>query len=78
MPSVSAELPIRIRDPIHGTVRISRSELKLVNHSAYQRLRFIKQLGLADYAYPGATHTRYAHGLRHDARRDGHVRRHGA
>ncbi len=60
---MTAELPIRIRDPIHGTIRISRAELKLVNHPAFQRLRWIKQLGLADFAYPGATHTRYAHGL---------------
>ncbi|MEM7678449.1 MAG: HD domain-containing protein [Myxococcota bacterium] len=57
------ELPIRIRDPIHGTIRLSRKELKLINQPAYQRLRWIKQLGLADFAYPGATHTRYSHGL---------------
>ncbi|MEO1336685.1 MAG: phosphohydrolase, partial [Myxococcota bacterium] len=57
------ELPNHIRDPIHGTIRLSRQELKLVNQPAYQRLRWIKQLGLADFAYPGATHTRYAHGL---------------
>ena len=60
---MEAERPIRIRDPIHGTIRLSRAELKLVNHPAYQRLRWIKQLGLADFAYPGATHTRFSHGL---------------
>ena len=57
------DVPIRIRDPIHGTIRLSRTELKLVDHPAFQRLRWIKQLGLADLAYPGATHTRYSHGL---------------
>ena len=60
---MSAELPIRIRDPIHGPIRFSRPELRLINHPAVQRLRSIKQLGLADFAYPGATHTRYSHGL---------------
>ncbi len=60
---MSIETPIRIRDPIHGTIRINRAELQLVHHPAYQRLRWIKQLGLADFAYPGATHTRYSHGL---------------
>ena len=60
---VPAQPPIGIRDPIHGTIRLSRSELKLINHPAYQRLRWIKQLGLADFAYPGATHTRFSHGL---------------
>lgn len=54
---------IRIRDPIHGTLLLSRSEVALVDHAAFQRLRTIKQLGLADLAFPGATHTRYAHGL---------------
>jgi uncharacterized protein len=54
---------IRIRDPIHGTLTLSRSEVSVVDHPAYQRLRTIKQLGLADLAFPGATHTRYVHGL---------------
>lgn len=60
---MAVEHPIRIRDPIHGTVRLSRPELTLVNHPAFQRLRWIKQLGLADFAYPGATHTRFTHAL---------------
>lgn len=54
---------IRIRDPIHGTLGLSRSEIALIDHPAFQRLRSIKQLGLADLAFPGATHTRYAHSL---------------
>jgi uncharacterized protein len=54
---------IRIRDPIHGTLHLSRAEIGLIDAPAYQRLRMIKQLGLADLAFPGATHTRYAHGL---------------
>ncbi|MBK8010040.1 MAG: HD domain-containing protein [Deltaproteobacteria bacterium] len=54
---------IQIRDPIHGSLHLSRDELALVDHPAFQRLRSIKQLGLADLAFPGATHTRYAHSL---------------
>ena len=54
---------IRIRDPIHGTLHLTRAEINLIDAPAYQRLRMIKQLGLADLAFPGATHTRYAHGL---------------
>lgn len=54
---------VRIRDPIHGTQKLTRAELAVVDHRAVQRLRGIKQLGLADLAYPGATHTRYAHAL---------------
>ena len=54
---------LRIRDPIHGTLRLSPGEISLIDSPGYQRLRMIKQLGLADLAFPGATHTRYAHGL---------------
>ncbi len=54
---------IRIRDPIHGTLNFDEDELVLIDHRAFQRLRWIKQLGLTDLAFPGATHTRYAHGL---------------
>lgn len=54
---------VRIRDPIHGTQKVTKVEIAVVEHRAVQRLRGIKQLGMADLAYPGATHTRYAHAL---------------
>ena len=54
---------ISIRDPIHGAIRLSHQELAIVDHPIFQRLRGIKQLGFTDQAFPGATHTRYAHGL---------------
>ncbi|MEE2787987.1 MAG: phosphohydrolase [Myxococcota bacterium] len=54
---------ISIRDPIHGNIRLSPDELAIVDHPIFQRLRGIKQLGFTDQAFPGATHTRYAHGL---------------
>ncbi|MFH1130649.1 MAG: HD domain-containing protein [Pseudomonadota bacterium] len=58
-----SEEPIHIRDPIHGTIRLSEQELSVVDTVAYQRLRGIKQLGFADMAFPGATHSRYSHSL---------------
>lgn len=54
---------VRIRDPIHGTQKVTKPEIAIIDHRAVQRLRGIKQLGMADLAYPGATHTRYAHAL---------------
>ncbi len=54
---------IRIRDPIHGSIPVTPAELGIVDHRIYQRLRAVKQLGFTDQAFPGATHTRYAHGL---------------
>jgi len=54
---------IRIRDPIHGSIPVSEHELPVVDSRVFQRLRGIKQLGFTDQAFPGATHTRYAHSI---------------
>jgi HD superfamily phosphohydrolase len=53
-----------INDPIYGFVTIP-SELiyDLMNHSYFQRLRRIKQLGLTNLVYPGALHTRFHHAI---------------
>ncbi|HLT71974.1 MAG TPA: HD domain-containing protein, partial [Cyclobacteriaceae bacterium] len=34
-----------------------------ITHSWFQRLRHIRQLGLTDFVYPGALHTRFQHAL---------------
>jgi HD superfamily phosphohydrolase len=54
---------MHIRDPIHGAIEVDPDERALIDSPQYQRLRAVKQLGFADLAFPGATHTRYAHGL---------------
>src|SRR5690606_15422361 len=36
---------------------------RLINAREFQRLRRIRQLGLASMAYPGADHARYSHSL---------------
>lgn len=52
-----------IRDPIHASIPISKAELQLIDDPSFQRLRNIKQLGFAEVAFPGGTHTRYSHSL---------------
>lgn len=53
-----------INDPVYGFVTIRHPLLyKLIEHQHFQRLRRIKQLGLTDYVYPGAHHTRFHHAL---------------
>lgn len=53
-----------INDPLYGFITIPNDFLyDLVNHPYFQRLRRIKQLGLADYVYPGANHTRFQHAI---------------
>jgi HD superfamily phosphohydrolase len=54
---------MHIRDPIHGSIDITPAERNVIDSRFYQRLRHIKQLGFSDLAFPGATHSRYAHGL---------------
>jgi HD superfamily phosphohydrolase len=53
-----------INDPIYGFIKINNPFiLKLIDHPFVQRLKRIKQLGLAEFVYPGAHHTRFHHAL---------------
>ena len=52
-----------VRDPVHGYVKLEGLALELANTPQMQRLRWIKQLGLANLVYPGANHTRFEHSL---------------
>src|ERR1044071_2743037 len=58
-----------IRDPVHDVIafRLERPVdallFRLVNAVEFQRLRRIRQLGMASLAYPGADHSRYSHSL---------------
>ncbi len=52
-----------IRDPIHGYIRISDKLLQIISSPMFQRLRYIKQTGLAYLVYPGMNHTRFEHSI---------------
>ncbi|MFI5195676.1 MAG: HD domain-containing protein [Chitinophagales bacterium] len=53
-----------INDPVYGFIRFPEPELmRVIDHPWFQRLRNIKQMGLAHLVYPGAVHTRLAHSL---------------
>lgn len=53
-----------INDPVHGFIMLPYPILfDLLEHPYFQRLRRIQQLGLTNYVYPGAQHTRFAHAL---------------
>ena len=53
-----------INDPLYGFINIP-SELifDVIETPVFQRLRRINQMGLADFVYPGALHTRFHHAL---------------
>lgn len=53
-----------INDPVYGFINIPTALLyDLIEHPIFQRLRRIKQLGLADLVYPGSRHTRFSHAI---------------
>eukprot|EP01137_Pigoraptor_chileana_P004828 Opistho-2@47032 len=53
-----------VNDPVYGFINIPTELIfDLIEHPYYQRLRRIKQLGMAEYVYPGALHTRFHHAL---------------
>lgn len=53
----------KIRDPVYGFIEFNEWEKEIISHPSFQRLRRIRQLGLTDMVYPGATHTRFEHSL---------------
>jgi len=50
-----------ILDPVYDYVPVEEHEWQVISQPFFQRLRHIKQLGVAQYTYPAATHTRYEH-----------------
>ena len=53
-----------INDPLHGFLTIPTDLIfDVIQHPYFQRLRRIRQLGMSDWVYPGATHTRFHHAL---------------
>jgi HD superfamily phosphohydrolase len=52
-----------IRDPLWNNIRVEPFILRLVDTAAFQRLRYVRQLGLAHLVYPGASHSRFEHAL---------------
>lgn len=66
----------RLRDPVHGLIVFDDSKAtdslawSLIDTPEFQRLRRIRQLGVSEFTFPGAVHTRFAHsiGVFHTAR----------
>ncbi len=50
-----------VRDAVHGDLYFTALEVAVMNTAPFQRLRGLKQLGVADLVYPSATHTRFNH-----------------
>lgn len=53
----------KIYDPILGFISFDEFERMVIDSVPFQRLHYIRQLGIAYFVYPGATHTRFEHSL---------------
>jgi hypothetical protein len=53
----------RIFDPIHHFIELEDAEVALLDTAPLQRLRRLRQLGLAYLAFPAAEHSRFTHSL---------------
>lgn len=51
------------RDPVHGDIKLTELELRLIDTECFQRLHGIRQLGFAHLVYTGAEHSRFGHSL---------------
>ncbi len=52
-----------VRDPLWDAIRLDATAVRIIDTPEFQRLRYIRQLGLTHLVYPGATHTRFDHAL---------------
>lgn len=52
-----------IKDPIYGSIGITAKEKEVIETRIFQRLKNIKQLGTANFVYPGANHSRFEHSI---------------
>jgi HD superfamily phosphohydrolase len=53
----------RIYDPVHHFIELTAAEARLLDCTVLQRLRRLRQLGLAYLAFPSAEHSRFSHAL---------------
>ena len=58
-----AHLSKVLLDPIQGRIELSSDEVRILDSTTFRRLRNIKQLGIANEVFPGATHSRFSHSI---------------
>lgn len=51
------------REPIHDYIRVRPVDKAIIDCQPFQRLRYLRQLGLYNVVYQGAEHHRLTHSL---------------
>jgi HD superfamily phosphohydrolase len=54
---------IKIKDPIHGFMTMSKAMKIIIDTKEFQRLRNLKQLGTTYMVFPSGSHSRFEHSL---------------
>lgn len=52
-----------IQDPVNGPIKIPSNFQGIIDSPEFQRLRYIRSLGLCHLVFPGANHTRFEHSI---------------
>lgn len=52
---------LQIRDLVHRLIRFTKPEHKIIDHRLFQRLRNVKQNGIASFVFPSINTTRFEH-----------------
>jgi hypothetical protein len=52
-----------VQDPIWGAIELDMDLMSIVDTTEFQRLHWIRQLGMCYTVFPGAVHTRFQHSL---------------
>ncbi len=60
--SISGDFKI-VQDPINGPVKVSKPLQNIIDTPEFQRLRYVRQLGMCHLVFPGANHSRFEHSL---------------
>lgn len=55
--------PKEVNDALWGTIGLRPAEVIVLDSPLLQRLRYVRQLGVVHWVYPGAIHTRFEHSL---------------
>ena len=56
-------MPKLIRDSLYEVIKLSDLAISIIDTPHFQRLRYIKQLGVCYFSFPSANHTRFEHSL---------------
>ncbi|MEM5018227.1 HD domain-containing protein [Metabacillus indicus] len=60
---IADQLNKSILDPIHGLIRMTEDEMKIISHPLFNRLRKVKQNTFLYFVFPSANHTRFEHSI---------------